>query len=484
MNRLHLILTIFLLLITSTLSAQRQQIGNSNTFWEVRSDTLYITGSGDMPDFDSQEDLPWYDIRAEIDVLQIENGITRIGNYSFFNCSALTSVDLPNSITHIGNNAFGVCFGLRFITLPNSITSIGSSAFYRCSLLDSITLPNSITSIENATFLCCGSLTSIVIPNTVTSIGNNAFELCTRLASVNIPDHVTHIGNAAFSDCQGLTSISIPESVSNIGRSAFFGCYGLTSVILPAGLTSIKSSTFSNCTGLTSVTIPGSVTEIHSRAFAACYNLTNILNLNPSPVSINEDVFQSVNRSSCTLRVCRSAVEAYRAADVWKDFIILGEEGYGMSVSVNDPASGRVVGLENRFYDRDETITITAVSNPGYIFENWTSNGVFISTDNPFTFTVTSNTLLTANFREDETVNIIDTKHDEIILYPNPIQNTLFIQTSSPIQQLSVYDLNGKILKEILNPDPAVDMSYLPNGIYIVGVKTPDREVRQKIVKQ
>ena len=75
------------------------------------------------------------------------------------------------------------------ITIPSSynnfeITEIRQSAFYNCTSLTSIEIPDSITSIGNSTFYNCTSLTSIEIPNSVISIGSYAFQYCTKLTSV------------------------------------------------------------------------------------------------------------------------------------------------------------------------------------------------------------------------------------------------------------------------------------------------------------
>jgi hypothetical protein len=82
-----------------------------------------------------------------------------------------------------------------------SVTSIGDWAFYACTSLTSIEIPNSVTSIGNLAFYCCYSLTSIQIPNSVTSIGSSAFKDCYSLTSIQIPNSVTSIGSEAFSRC-------------------------------------------------------------------------------------------------------------------------------------------------------------------------------------------------------------------------------------------------------------------------------------------
>ena len=61
-----------------------------------------------------------------------------IGIYAFYDCSGLTSLNLPAGITSIGNQAFQFCSGLTSLTLPADITSIGDEAFQGCSGLTSI----------------------------------------------------------------------------------------------------------------------------------------------------------------------------------------------------------------------------------------------------------------------------------------------------------------------------------------------------------
>ena len=55
-----------------------------------------------------------------------------IGIYAFYDCSGLTSLNLPAGITSIGNQAFQFCSGLTSLTLPTGITWIGSDAFCNC----------------------------------------------------------------------------------------------------------------------------------------------------------------------------------------------------------------------------------------------------------------------------------------------------------------------------------------------------------------
>ena len=221
--------------------------------------------------------------------------VKSIGDYAFYGCSSLTSIEIPNSVKSIDYCAFSDCSDLTSIEIPNSVTSVGDFAFSGCSGLTSIEIPNSVTSIGYSVFSRCSGLTSVTIPNCSTSIDNYAFYGCSSLTSVTIPNCVTTIGDYAFI---GLTSIEIPNSVTSIGRGAFL-----------------------YCSGLTSVTIGNSVTSIDYFAFYGCSGLTELVSLASIPPTCNAGVFGNVDKSLCTLKVPKGSKDAYSQADQWKDFV-------------------------------------------------------------------------------------------------------------------------------------------------------------------
>ena len=195
----------------------------------------------------------------------------KIGDYAFYNCSRLTSLNLPDGITEIGYSTFRGCTGLTSLNLPASITTIGESAFYGCSGLTSLNLPASITTIGDYAFAGCRGLTSLNLPAGITSIGSDAFWCCSRLTSLTLPAGITEIGSSAFYGCSGLTSVNLPASITTIGYDAFRGCSGLTSLTLPAGITEIGSKAFQNCSGLTSIYVYAEkVPGIGRYAFDGC----------------------------------------------------------------------------------------------------------------------------------------------------------------------------------------------------------------------
>jgi hypothetical protein len=130
--------------------------------------TLTVTGSGAMADYNT---TPWYPYRSRITSVVIEEGVTSIGDYAFYECSELTAVSIPDGVTSIGIGAFYGCSGLTAVSIPSGVTSIGDYAFYSCRGLTAVTIPSGVTSIGDSAFEGCSGLTSVTnlcpVPQTI-----------------------------------------------------------------------------------------------------------------------------------------------------------------------------------------------------------------------------------------------------------------------------------------------------------------------------
>ena len=262
--------------------------------------------------------------------------------------STVVNGDKTYSVTSIENGAFTGCYSLTSIDIPSSVTSIGENPFRHCSSLASVTVSvanpvydsregcNAI--IETQTNTLVVGCKNTIIPSSVTSIGDLAFMGCYSLTSIDLPDGVTSIGTGAFDSCYSLTFIDLPEGVTSIGKGAFCSCSSLTSMDIPDGVTSIGGSTFHGCTSLTSVDIPSGVTSIGEAAFGGCSSLTTfICRAEKVPGCYDySHPFHSVDKA--TLYVPFASINAYRAADGWKDFgTILPLEDY--ETGIDTPAA-------------------------------------------------------------------------------------------------------------------------------------------------
>ena len=249
---------------------------------------LVISGTGEMADYEG-ESSPLLSANKNklarfVTAIEIEDGITHIGDNAFLDCAKLTSVLVPSSVTSIGEYAFQGCSSLETISATSQIAAIGEYAFYDCSSLTSYELNSDITALPEGIFKGCSSLAEITLPAGLTSIGGAAFSGCSQLENIDIPSTVTmiytdngggHITGGTFAGA-GIKSIIIPSGVEEIQASTFSGCDQLTSVTLPDTVTTIYSYSFSSCTALNSITLPSGLGTIANKAFEFCTSLEEI----------------------------------------------------------------------------------------------------------------------------------------------------------------------------------------------------------------
>lgn len=127
----------------------------------------------------------------------VNDGITSIGNYAFYEFTKLQSLSISSSVTSIGEYAFYHASALHTVTVPGTVRKIGIGAF-QSSGLTSCTLNKGIQTIDNSAFRDT-SLKYLVIPDGITMIGEYAFYNYS-LETVTIPQNITIIKTGAFPD--------------------------------------------------------------------------------------------------------------------------------------------------------------------------------------------------------------------------------------------------------------------------------------------
>ena len=137
---------LFCTLCFRTVSAQSGVDGS--ILWKIDNGLLSISGSGDIPDYDVMT-APWHTYVLEVVRVEIDNGITGIGNWTFNSFQNLSSVSIPNTVTKIGEGAFYNCISLTTVTISTSVTTIGGEAFSECNVLSEIINTSPVPQIIN-----------------------------------------------------------------------------------------------------------------------------------------------------------------------------------------------------------------------------------------------------------------------------------------------------------------------------------------------
>ena len=169
-----------------------------NLTWSYVDGLLVINGTGDMADWETTADIPWYSCRLSIQTVVIASGVTGIGDNAFFDCKNLPSISLSKNITRIGDHAFVGCNSLTAINV-----AIDNSHY--CSI-DGVLFDKSQKTLIR--YPAGKEDASYIIPNSVDSIAEYAFQNCVNMSSVTILNNLKSIGWNGFDNCSGLTSIT------------------------------------------------------------------------------------------------------------------------------------------------------------------------------------------------------------------------------------------------------------------------------------
>ena len=385
--------------------------------------------------------------------LTIGNSVTYIGQAAFYDCSGFSSVeynatncaDAPSE--YYGAPPFHGCGGTLTIgenveriparmfreamftgdlIIPNSVTCIGEEAFYDCSgLTDNLSIGSSVTYIGKAAFYDCSGFSSVeynvtncadvpyeyygappfdgcsgtlTISENVERIPAHMFRRANFTGDLVIPNSVTYIGFAAFNGCRNFTgNLTIPNSVTYIGGAAFNGCTGFSSVeynaTACADADSSYWSTFKYCGG--QLIIGENVERIPAYMFSNTAFI-QILSHAEMPPTVGNNAFYGIDHDIPVYVPCGSMSD-YKNAEGWNEFNNIFEcFNKEITVTVTPANSGTVTGAGT--YEMGTTCTLTATPNTGYEFTNWTENGTEVSTNVSYTFTVTENRNLVANF--------------------------------------------------------------------------------------
>lgn len=85
-----------------------------------------------------------------------------------------------------------------------------------------------------------------------------------------------------------------------------------------------------------------------------------------------------------------------------------------------------------------------------------------------------------------ETLSYDEFEFDNIVLYPNPVKNSFKIKgLSKSIYDLDIITVQGQVVMSLknINPSEAIQTNNLPNGLYIVNIKSESSQKSLKFIK-
>ena len=151
---------------------------------------------------------------------------------------------------------------------------------------------------------------------------------------------------------------------------------------------------------------------------------------------------------------------------------------FQVKVSVNPAEAGNVTGEGT--YNYGDEVTLTIVRNEDWHFENWTENGEVVSEEMTYTFTITSDRDLDANFIYTEGIieNNIAAK-----VYPNPTKGEITLEGEG-INHVRIVNAFGQTVysSKVEGEQVHIDLSNMAKGIYMMHIEANDGQAVRKIV--
>ncbi|MCQ2288724.1 MAG: leucine-rich repeat protein [Muribaculaceae bacterium] len=280
-------------------------------------------------------------------------GMKELPASMFYCCDNLATINLPEGMTRLGKMSLSST-SVSSITLPSTLEEIDTCAL-QWTLISKIDLKN-VKYIRNQAFSNCENLTTITGGNSLVELGSTVFTRCNKLTSAQIPEGLKRMVGGSYFRCTGLKDATIPSTVEYIERNPFVGCTSLDRVKVATGnsnfaemdsclyevkddkayrLISVPSARLNKVMVLqpgTEVISGQAMREVELTAFIAGKGLKSI---EPSAfssiktlttVKVLETVpptgadFSDEAYAGATLYVPKQSVNAYKAADGWKQF--------------------------------------------------------------------------------------------------------------------------------------------------------------------
>ena len=272
----------------------------------------------------------------------------------FYNCAALTTVDLSAAIFGDVTNSSQVFQGCTNLTSVNLSSATFASAttmlsmFNGCSSLQTITFKTGIT-LSNVTtiqgvFQGCTNLTSVNLSSATFASATNmqsAFQGCSSLTAIDLSSAIlasTTTASDAFRNCTSVLTINLSSatfaSLTNSGQM-FYDCSSATSINLSSATFDVLGNCqgmFRNCAALQTITFKPGITlsnvttaqgmflncaalqtaDLSSATFASCTktgdtNIGMFHGCGLSTIDLSSAIFGEVGNASFMFYGCKAS---------------------------------------------------------------------------------------------------------------------------------------------------------------------------------
>jgi hypothetical protein len=156
---------------------------------------------------------------------------------------------------------------------------------------------------------------------------------------------------------------------------------------------------------------------------------------------------------------------------------------YTVSISSNNTEWGTVEG--GGTFTHGEPTTVKAIPTAIGLFIDWTREGASVSDALEYTFNVTEDVTLVANFDKEKGISNIGVA--TFTIYPNPAKELLTIaRSTSNKAQVEIYNSIGLLVKqfEVNDTKTEVSVSSLSTGVYMMRIIDNGKNITHQVSTQ
>jgi peptidoglycan/xylan/chitin deacetylase (PgdA/CDA1 family) len=192
---------------------------------------------------------------------------------------------------------------------------------------------------------------------------------------------------------------------------------------------------------------------------------------------IDNDGYSPITKS-LLVQILDSAKKYVNAGKIWITTLKEGEQYDNLfhEIILEKEVHGDTLILNFSNYNKEKCQDVAASYISVEIPYSLTKD-ITVLSDSVELKTLSDRCVLTADLKRDTTlvvlikglVNLTNFKSaNPMIIYPNPVSNTLYLSTKDQISSLDIYDLNGVLLINKTGNVSQIDVSQLKNGMYII----------------
>ena len=204
-----------------------------NLTWKIDEEgNLVISGTGEMYDYTYVYDYdydeyvstaPFSEFR--VITLVIDDGVTSIGDYAFYNQDSLSEITFYPSLQSIGSGNFYSCDNLSDVNFEGKITEWNTDVHFDSGVIYHVYDTDGSTRMDFIEIGTCGTEVICAIDQNRTAYfyGEGTIDGCldSDVEKIVIKEGVTGIGSYVFEYCTDLKEVYIPVSLGSIEYGAF-----------------------------------------------------------------------------------------------------------------------------------------------------------------------------------------------------------------------------------------------------------------------